>query len=181
MEKNILSRSLYHIKKPLFIDTVNKCFTPDKNRTHPYFYNTKVGSCSYVIVNNNQTKAITFNIRNSKGNGLNHFKKMPKKLEELKTIYNKDYKQIPELHCGMSKKPLMPYDPKCSRNRLPLYGVVMGMNNRSYFTIGNSNFINRKQWCSSYKDNYKWPKILPINNPGISSDIIKRNHRNLNS
>lgn len=167
-----------HYNKPFH--TVSNFFTPNKIKTDPFFYQTKVGSCAYVTVRNNQSRAMPFNIVNSKGRGLNHYKTIPKKLAEQKSVYTKDYLPVPDLHCGMGKKPLMPYDPQSCRSRMPINGVVIGMNNRSYFTIGDSNLINRKQWNSSYRDNYRWPRSFPISNPGINADLAKRNHKKLN-
>ena len=42
------------------------------------------------------------------------------------------------LHCGMGKKPLVPYTPDSARNLLPLNGIVSGAAaNRSYLDLGN--------------------------------------------
>lgn len=180
--RNTKSQTHYnnqYISKP-FYNTTTGFFTPDKNRTNSFFRNSKVGSCKYVMVKNGQSKAMPFRIRNERGRCLNHYKTVPKKLEEVKSVYEHDYFPVPNLHCGMGKKPLMPYDPDSCRSRMPITGVVMGLNNRSYISIGDRGMINRKQWSSTYRDNFRWPTLVPISNPGITSDIAKQNHMKLN-
>ena len=93
-----------------------------------------------------------------------------------------DYTPIPFMHCGMGKKPLLPYDPLSYRNRLPFGGIVsLGQKNSSLINIGDNGLINRKQWSSTMKDSFKWPRMVPISNPGITSDMAKESHRKLNS
>ena len=41
--------------------------------------------------------------------------------------------------------------------------------------------INRKQWKTTTKDTYQWPKTLPITNTGITSDLAARAHKKLES
>ena len=164
-----------YISKP-FYNTTTGFFTPNKNRTNSFFRNSKVGSCKYVMVRNGQSKAMPFRIRNERGRCLNHYKTVPKKLEEVKSVYEHDYFPVPNLHCGMGKKPLMPYDPDSCRSRMPITGVVMGLNNRSYISIGDRGMINRKQWTSINKSSFKRPQSSFNPNPGILADMAKRSH-----
>ena len=86
------------------------------------------------------------------------------------------------LHCGMGKKPLVPYTPDSARNLLPLNGIVSGAAaNRSYLDLGNGNIINRKQWNTTYRDSYLYPRIVPISNSGICADMAIASHQRLNS
>ena len=44
-----------------------------------------------------------------------------------------NYVPVANLHCGMRKKPLVPFWPDAARNLLPLNGIVSGAAaNRSY-------------------------------------------------
>ena len=172
-------RYSYSQTKP-FANTTTGFFIPNHAKTNTFFQNAKVNSCSYVMVKNGQSKAMPFTIINQRGRGLNHFKTVPKRSEEVKSVYEKDYFPVPDLHCGMGKKPLMPYNPDCCRSRMPKTGIVMGLNNRSYITLGNTNNINRKQWLTNYRDNFRWPTVVPISNPGINSEISRRKHLSIN-
>lgn len=154
-------------------------FIPDKKKTNVFFKETKVGSCSRVLVKNGQSLAIPFYIRNEKGRGLNHFKTVPEKSGEVKSVYMKDYLPVPQMHAGMGKKPLEVYDMHSYRNRLPIDGIVMGLKNKSLIQIGEGELINRKQWVSSSQDSFRWPTIVPVSNSGILSDMAKDSHRRL--
>ena len=37
-----------------------------------------------------------------------------------------DYITIGDIHCGMTKKPLVPYNMDSSRSRLPINGIISG-------------------------------------------------------
>ena len=181
-------------------------FKPNKKMGDPFFKNTKVGSCSHVLVTNGKTLAISFAVKNRRGRGLNHFKTVPGKLSVSKSTYMNDYHLFPNLHAGMGKKPLMPYSPDSFRSRLPLNGIVSGAaNNRSYLDLGDKGIINRNQWGSTNRLSYQWPRIVPItnrNNPrplitnrlsyqwprivpisnsGICADMAKAAHMRMNS
>ena len=150
-----------------------------KEKTHQFFKNSKIESCSHVLVKNGQTLAIPYNIVNQKGNGLTHYKTIPMKSSELMSIYRKDYSIKPHLHCGMKNKPLEPYNPTSYRSRLPNTDYVISHKNKSSFEIGNPNTVSRKQWVSTTKDYYQTPVFLPICNTGILSDNAKKVHSKL--
>ena len=157
-------------------------FKPNKKLGDPFFKNSKVGSCSHVLVSNGQTLAISFAVKNRRGRGLNHFKKVPEKLSVSKSTYMNDYHLYPNIHAGMGKKPLMPYSPDSSRSRLPLNGIVSGAAaNRSYLELGDKGIINRNQWGSTNRLSYLWPRIVPISNSGICADMAKAAHMRMNS
>lgn len=157
-------------------------FNSKHEKGNLYFKNSKVGSCSYVLVKNGQSLAMPFGIKNQRGRSLNHFKTVPQKLLERKSTYMHDYIQVGNMHCGMDKKPLVPYDPESYRNRLPVNGIVSGAAiNRSYLDLGNCNLINRKQWKTTYRDSFRSPRIVPVSNLGIAADMAKASHMLLNS
>jgi len=158
----------------------SKFFNPHKNKTHEFFKDTKIGSCSHVLVNNGSSVAVPFNIKNSKGRGLMSFKIQPSLCSETESIYRKDYAVKPDMHVGMSKKPLVPYHPTSYRNRLPTSSVIMPHKNKSVVEIGDRGAVNRKQWISNNADNFTKPKTLPISNTGIISDMTIRAHKKLN-
>lgn len=110
--------------------TQTSFFIPDKTRSDAFFRGTKVDSCSFVLVKNGRSLAVPFKITNESGRGLNHYKTVPEKSAEVKSVYMKDYTPYPNMHCGMGKKPLMPYDPSSYRSRLPVGGIVMSHKNR---------------------------------------------------
>lgn len=41
--------------------------------------------------------------------------------------------------------------------------------------------VNRKQWKSVNRDTFQAPKVLPISNPGITSEMAKRAHKKMES
>jgi hypothetical protein len=157
-------------------------FQTHKEYGDPFFKTTRVNSCSLVLVKNGRCLAIPFGVTNRRKRHLNHFKTVPEKLSTNKTIYMTDYVPVANLHCGMRKKPLVPFSPDAARNLLPLNGIVSGAAaNRSYLDLGNSNVINRKQFTTTYRDSFLYPRIVPISNSGICADMAKASHMRLNS
>jgi hypothetical protein len=114
----------------------SKYFNPDKNRTNEFFKDTKVNSCSHIVVRNGQSIAMSYNITNNKGRPLNDFKLKENKSSATKSVYRKDYTPKPYMHAGMGAKPLVPYEPESYRNRLPIHGIVMAPKNKSIIEIG---------------------------------------------
>ena len=157
-------------------------FFQEKNKGDSYFLNTKVGSCRKILVKNGITLAMAYKIRNAKGEPLENYNHTLKKIPISTSTYFFDYcTPKTENHVGMSKKPLVPYDPNHSRNQLiDDYGIRM-RRNYSSFNIGSESLINRKQWISTYKDSFKNLKIKRISNPGIISDLAKRTHYKFNN
>lgn len=157
----------------------SKLFRSLKDKTHPYFKNSMIDSCSHILVKNGQTLAVPFDIRNSKGKKLSSYKSIPTKSSELMSIYRKDFSIKPIIHAGMLNKPLEPYNPSSYRNRLPNMDFVISHKNKSSMEIGNKASASRKQWVSTYRDSFTTPVFLPICNTGILSDISKKIHKKL--
>jgi hypothetical protein len=114
----------------------SRYFNPNKDKTHEFFKQSKVGSCSRVLVKNGQSLAINFAITNNKGRPLNDFKLKENKSSETQSVYRKDYTPKPYMHAGMGPKPLVTYHPDSYRNRLPVCGIVMAPKNKSIIEIG---------------------------------------------
>jgi hypothetical protein len=114
----------------------SKFFNPNKEKTDNFFKQSKIGSCSHVLVKNGTTVAVPFDITNSKGRGLLSFKIQPSLSSEVESVYRKDYSVKPDMHAGMAKKPLVPYHPLSYRNRLPTSTVIMPHKNKSVVEIG---------------------------------------------
>jgi hypothetical protein len=119
----------------------SKFFTTAKNKTDPFFRQTKVDSCSHVLVKNGQSLAVPFKITNQKGYPLQHYSFAQSKSSEAKSVYRKDYTPKPFMHAGMGKKPLVTYHPDSYRNRLPVGGIIMPLKNKSLVEIGDRGYI----------------------------------------
>jgi hypothetical protein len=118
----------------------SKFFNPIKDKTNEFFKDSKIGSCSHVLVKNGTSVAVPFQIKNSKGRSLLSFKIQPSLSSEVESVYRKDYSVKPDMHVGMSKKPLVPYHPFSYRNRLPTLSVIMPHKNKSIVEIGDRGY-----------------------------------------
>ena len=113
-----------------------KYFNTMKEKTNNFFKETKVSSCSHVLVKNGVSLAVPFPIINQKGKPLNNYKNVPQRSSETSSIYRSDYDVHPNMHAGMSVKPLRKYDPESYRNRLAIGGIIMPHKNKSIVEIG---------------------------------------------
>ena len=111
-------------------------FNTAKEKTNQFFKETKVGSCSHVLVKNGVVLAVPYTIKNQKGKSLNNYKNVPQKSAETRSIYKSDYDLNTYMHAGMSNKPLGKYDPNSYRNRLATGGIIMPHKNKSIVEIG---------------------------------------------
>lgn len=163
----------------------NQCnttmFKDRKNDTLGFFKDTKVGSCSHIVEVKGRTVAIPYTVTNSKGRPLSAFKYNNYAQKQLKTIYRKDYSIKPNMHVAMDKKPLIRYDPNSYRNRLPTADFFTPHRNISNVEVGSKALVNYKQWTSTTKDSFRWPKPTPVTNTGILSDKFKLSHKKLTS
>ena len=155
-------------------------FKTHKEKGYPYFSTSRVDSCNYVKVKNGQCIAIPFRIINRRGRILNHFKTVPEKLYISKSTYMSDYIPKLDMHCGMKKKPLIPYSINSSRSKMPINCIVNGATvNKSCLELGDNRLINRKQWKSTYRDFYRKPEYIPVTNIGIAANMAKAVHAKL--
>ena len=164
-------------------DALSKTFfIQEKETGDKYFRSTRVGSCRKIVVKNGIPIALTFRVKNPRGEPMTHFNYTLKQLPKNPSSYYLDYclKKI-ENHLGMDKKPLIPYNPNHTRSQLPNDVSFRVIRNYSNFGIGNEGLVNRKQWLSTYKDSFRPSSVKRISNPGILSDIAKRKHYKLNN
>ncbi len=180
-----MDRYNYDHKEPKknFLPKLNRSFfITHQEKGYPYFSTTRVGSCNYVKIKNGQCLAIPFHIINRRGRSLNHFKTVPEKLYSSKSTYMHDYIQRYEMHCGMKKKPLIPYSMNSTRSQLPINCIVSGAAvNRSCLELGDNRLINRKQWKTTYRDYFRKPTYIPVSNSGIASGMAKASHAKITS
>lgn len=154
-------------------------FIPDKTKTDPYFKESKVNSCNHVVNQNGQLFAICYPIKNHKNRPMCNFKNKLVRSSTMKSIYKSDYEPKPSMHVGMKHKPLMPYNPTSYRSRIHIRDVLIEYRNTSHFAIGKGNLVNKKQYVSSAHDSFRQPKVVPVTNPGITSDTAKIIHKKL--
>ena len=157
-------------------------FIQEKEKGDPYFRSTRVGSCRKVVVRNGIPFALTFKVKNPRGEPMNHYKYTLKRKPKNPTTYQVDYCTMKnDCHVGMQNKPLVPYSATHKRSQLPEDLKFKVFKNISDFNIGNEGLINRKQWVSTYTDSYQPIRIKYISNPGINSDKAKLSHYKFNN
>jgi hypothetical protein len=157
-------------------------FIQEKETGDKYFRSTRVGSCRKIVVKNGLPFALTFKVKNPRGEPMTHFNYTLKQYPKNPSSYFIDYcTRKQECHLGMDKKPLIPYNPNHTRSQLPNDIGFRVIRNFSTFEIGKEGLINRKQWTSTYKDSFRPSSVKRISNPGILSDMAKRTHYKLNN
>ena len=97
-----------------------------RSQSAAMFNNTKVTSCSKILQKNGQNVCLAFNNGAPKPVDLNS-----KRLPEVTSLSQDQFKVRDNLHAGMLKKPLEPYHPNAFRSRLPQPTVVMPYKNSS--------------------------------------------------
>ena len=176
------NNNTYFSSKPSNSAFSKTFFIQEKETGDKYFRSTRVGSCRKIVVKNGIPFALTFKVKNPRGEPLTHFNYTLKQFPKNPTSYYLDYcTKRRENHLGMDKKPLVPYNPNHTRSQLPNDLSFRVIRNYSEFNIGNEGLINRKQWISTYRDSYRPSSVKRISNPGILSDMAKRTHYKLNN
>ena len=102
-----------------------------------------------------------------------------KKLALTNSFYRQTFKQRSNLHAGMLKKPLEPYQPHAFRSRLPQATVVMPYKNSSQIVIGDRSTDDKRL----FKTTNQLMQIRPnlenaVTNGGILSAQTKWIHYN---
>ena len=122
------------------------------NKSNVNFKNTRVTSCSGVLMKNGKAVAMTFKqpakcyqkegdpLRSSETRSIaayvsNIFIYFPKDICSYH-FYSEMFKPRMTLHAGMARKPLEPYNPNATRSRLPQPTIVMPYKNSSQIIIG---------------------------------------------
>ena len=128
------------------------------------FQNTKVTSCSKILQKNGQNVCLAFQNGAAKPVDLNS-----KRLPEVTSLSQDQFKVRDNLHAGMLKKPLEPYHPNAFRSRLPQPTVVMPYKNSSQIVIGDRSSYYKRQFVSTNQNLYGGPKGFESSNSGIIS------------
>jgi len=74
----------------------------------------------------------------------------------------------------MQRKPLEKYHPNATRSRLASPTVVMPYKNSSQIVIGDRSSNYKRQFVSTQTNTFGNPKNALTSNPGIISEITKR-------
>jgi hypothetical protein len=154
-------------------------FTQDKQKVDPFYRLSRVASCSKIIIKNGAPFAVRYPIKNHKQLPMNKFKKNPTVHPQMKSTYQADYFLKPDMHLGMKKKPLIPYNHASKRSQLPIDNTYNVCRNQSNFTLGSNSLVNKKQWVTTTHEAFKRPKSGYVSNPGILADMAKRAHQRL--
>ena len=147
------------------------------DKSAPFFKDTKVLTCSKVVVKNGEAVAIAFPQAKTgfraPGSHANQSKS-----SERASVSHAAHKETPVMHVGMAKKPLVKYSPDSYRNRLPQPTVVMPYKNSSQVVIGDRESAQKRLYVSTVKNHFP-PHALgqAISNPGILAEQTKRIHQ----
>lgn len=93
---------------------------------------------------------------------------------EVTSMAHETFKVRPMLHAGMARKPLEPYHPNAHRSRLPSPTVIMPYKNSSQIVIGDRSSNYKRQFVTTTSNLFSSPKQAITANPGIVSEITKR-------
>ena len=144
-------------------------------KSSPIFANTKVASCSGVLMSNGLSVAMPFKTGNSTQ------RLIPVHAhEKLVSVTHDQFKVRDNHHAGMIRKPLEPYHPLAYRSRLPSPTVVMPHKNSSQIIIGDRSFQDRNHYATIHKSMHHQPKAFETLNTGIIADLTARNKRKIN-
>ena len=92
-------------------------------------------------------------------------------------LSRKTYTQQQYQHVGMSKKPLMPYNPNAVRSQLPKPTVVMPYKNSSQIVIGDRSTLDRRQFRTTNSLMQQVPDLEErTTNGGILAERVKWTH-----
>ena len=152
-------------------------FFGDKTKTSNFFKTTRIDSCSHIVEHKGKTFAIPYKVTNQKGRPLSAFKFIRYKKQENKSTYKTDYTVKPIMHAGMGKKPLVLYNPTSYRSRLGVSDGFIPYKNTSRVELGVKTDINTKQWMSTTRDSFQWPKVTPITHTGILASTFRESHQ----
>ena len=140
------------------------------------FRNTRVTSCSRVLVNSGKTVAVAFPDQIPRNVDLNAMKS-----SETTSMAHDVFKVRPTLHAGMIQKPLESYHPLAHRSRLPEPSVVMPYKNSSQIVLGDRSSHYKRHYTTSNQNVYGSSKIDMCSNSGIVAKNTLRLHHTQNS
>ena len=146
------------------------------DKSAPFFRDTKVLTCSKVVVKNGEAVAVAFPQKKTGYKSPGSYGNMGKS-SERSSVSHAAHKETPIMHAGMAKKPLVKYDPSSYRNRLPQPTVVMPYKNSSQVVIGDRESAQKKQYISTNKNHFPAHHLgETVSNPGIMAEKTKRTH-----
>eukprot|EP00831_Metopus_contortus_P054151 TRINITY_DN4553_c0_g1_i7.p2 TRINITY_DN4553_c0_g1~~TRINITY_DN4553_c0_g1_i7.p2 ORF type:complete len:179 (+),score=18.51 TRINITY_DN4553_c0_g1_i7:188-724(+) len=147
------------------------------DKSSPFFKNTRVMSCTHVVMNHGEAVAVAFPQKKTGYKAVGSYGNMSKSSEK-KSLSHVAHSQGIFMHVGMPKKPLVPYHPNSYRNRLPISNVVMPHKNSSQVVIGDRMNANKKQYVSTNNNVYTAHSLHDgCTNPGILAEATLRTHK----
>jgi len=144
-------------------------------KTAPFFRETKVQTCSHVLMKGGQAVAVPYPHKATGYKAKNSYVNQ-KRLPESTGFTHETYKVRPNLHAGLLTKPLEPYNPNAHRSRLPQATVIMPYKNASQIVIGDRSSDYKRQFVTSQKNKFTATVAQPISNPGILAERTKWQH-----
>eukprot|EP00826_Nyctotherus_ovalis_P053147 TRINITY_DN685_c0_g1_i5.p1 TRINITY_DN685_c0_g1~~TRINITY_DN685_c0_g1_i5.p1 ORF type:complete len:176 (-),score=30.57 TRINITY_DN685_c0_g1_i5:26-553(-) len=147
------------------------------DKSAPFFKNTKVLSCSRVVVKNGQAVAVAFPQKKTGYKATGSYGNTGKSAETV-SVSHAAHSQGYYMHAGMGSKPLVNYNPNSARNRLPQTSVMMPYKNSSQVIIGNPSAVDKGVYRTTYKCYYT-PHALgtAVTNGGILSELTRQAHK----
>ena len=135
----------------------------------PFFRDTRISSCQYVVTKNGQTQAVSFPHKKTGWMAHNSLSNQRRQGETM-SMNSAAYRTSSSCHAGMRQKPLQPYNPSSFRSRLPTADMVMPYRNASIVEIGDRSSYNPR---SVFKTTYKTFMVpSSFNNFGSNQGII---------
>jgi hypothetical protein len=148
-----------------------------KEKSHKYWHNTKVDTCSHIVIRGGVPLAVPA------------FQKPPKTYADNmpRSSFNKSIAREmqeqavrPVSKAGDRYKPLEKYNPQAARNQLPEEPYVKPTGNVSQFQLGDQSSPDKKQFTSQHKNmvgSYKQPKPFAPLNPGYEAERVRAHHK----
>jgi hypothetical protein len=148
--------------------------TLKSTKSPDFFKSTRVESCQFVSVKNGQTLAVSFPVTKT---GYKHPNSWVNQKRSSETVSHTGatYRVHSDMHAGMSKKPLVPYNPHSYRSRLPTAEYVAPYRNASQFEIGDRTALSSKSVFRTTNQALLTSKNIleGITNQGIISEKTK--------
>lgn len=114
-------------------------------KSAPFFHNARVQTCSHILRQNGKSVAVQFPLEKTGWKAPTSYQNT-KRSSETGSWSAATYKVHVHQHTGMSKKPLMPYNPSATRSQLPKPTIVMPYKNSSQIVIGDRHTHDRRQF-----------------------------------
>lgn len=145
--------------------------TSKAEKSIPFYKNSKVESCSHVVMKNGQAVAVPYttasptNSKHLYGNQL--------KSTEKRSISHDVHRVRNHLHAGMTYKPLERYSPDAQRSRLKSEEMIIPYKNTSQIILGDRSSIYKRHFLTTAQNLLKKPIMELSTNPGILTEKTK--------